>query len=634
MPKRYLLTLVSLAFLLLAIISTASAQGRSSSVVTVQAQTDSPSVQAGKSFNVVVSVDIKEGFHINSNKPLQDFLQPTQVELSPFTGLTYSAAVYPKPLMEKFAFSPDELSVFAGHVVFKIPVKAAKDFAGGTVEGSFHTQACNDKFCLAPATVKFQVPVTVSAQASKHDAATGQNDKPADKPKSDASAKSPTSQESPSTPTADSDPGAPVTPDLGPVRELSGDQQKPTKQTDIERKINERGLFLTLLGIFGTGLLLSFTPCVYPLIPITISYFGGQGEGRVSRTLLMAAVYVIGIAITFSTLGVIAATTGGIFGAALQHPITLIVIAGVMVALSLSMFGVYEFNLPSGFNRVLNKSVESTSGILGALIMGLLMGFIAAPCIGPFVLGLLTYVSNVGSASRGFLFFFVLAMGLGLPYLFLGAFSGAAKSLPRSGEWMIKVRKLFGLILLGMALYFLMPVLGKYVNMVRVIGVYIIVAAGVLVFDSFRSKPVWFNWALRGVAGFAVVVGLYILWPSPVPPSIDWKSFDTTLLASAKAEGRPVVIDFSADWCVPCHELDRETFIDPKVRAESSRFVAMKADLTNPPTGELAKFVQESQIPGAPTVLFIDSKGNLLNDPRITGFVRPQEFLNQMQQVH
>src|SRR5262249_52521654 len=147
------------------------------------------------------------------------------------------------------------------------------------------------------------------------------------------------------------------------------------------------------------------------------------------------------MAVTYSILGVIASLTGGLFGAALQNPIVLVGLAAVMVALALSMFGVYEFRMPQFLNQMANKSAQSTGGLLGALMMGLTMGIVAAPCIGPFVLGLLVHVSAKGQALYGFFIFFVLALGLGLPYVLLGTFSGAIKSLPRSGEWMVAVRK-------------------------------------------------------------------------------------------------------------------------------------------------------------------------------------------------
>src|SRR5215831_5086632 len=161
MKKGVLLSLFAIFAVLAASLAT-FAQGRSSNVVKVQARPDSATIQSGKQFHIVISVDINDGFHINSNKPLQDYLQPAQVELDPLKGLTYGAVAYPKPLMQKFSFSPDELSVYAGHITIQVPVKADKTFTTGTLQGKLQIQACNDKYCLAPASVKFEVPITVS----------------------------------------------------------------------------------------------------------------------------------------------------------------------------------------------------------------------------------------------------------------------------------------------------------------------------------------------------------------------------------------------------------------------------------------------------------------------------------------
>ena len=180
------------------------------------------------------------------------------------------------------------------------------------------------------------------------------------------------------------------------------------------------------------------------------------------------------MALTYSTLGLIASLSGGIFGAALQSPYVLIGLALLMVALALSMFGVYEFKMPESLNRFATKSTDSTSGLLGALVMGLTMGIVAAPCIGPFVVALLTFATQT-TPVFAFTMFFVLALGLGLPYLILGTFSGKIKSLPRSGMWMVTVRKVFGVVLIGMALYFLMPLLGDYTN--HIFAVFFIAAA-------------------------------------------------------------------------------------------------------------------------------------------------------------
>jgi len=212
----------------------------------------------------------------------------------------------------------------------------------------------------------------------------------------------------------------------------------------------------TLLGILFGGMALNLTPCVYPLIPITVSYFGGRsGKGQLVGHGLC---YIGGLALTNSLLGVAAAMTGGLMGAMLQNPIVLAMVAAILVLFATSLFGFWELRLPGGLMQAASKSY---TGYLGTLFMGLTLGVVAAPCIGPFVLGLLTWVAGMGSPLLGFVIFFTLSLGLGLPLFFLAIFSGRIDKLPRSGEWMVWVRKLMGWILVGMAAYFIRPIIPK-----------------------------------------------------------------------------------------------------------------------------------------------------------------------------
>ena len=215
----------------------------------------------------------------------------------------------------------------------------------------------------------------------------------------------------------------------------------------------------TLLGVFAGGMALNLTPCVYPLIPITVSYFGGQAAkdqlGR-GRLLIHGVCYMLGLAVTNSTLGVVAALTGGLMGALLQNPVVLVGIAVILVGFAASLFGLWELRLPSGLTQAAAKSY---TGYFGTLFMGLSLGIVAAPCIGPFVLGLLTWVAGMGSPVIGFLVFFVLSLGLGLPLSLLAIFAGQINKLPRAGGWMLWVRKVMGWVLVGMAVHFVRPVM-------------------------------------------------------------------------------------------------------------------------------------------------------------------------------
>jgi thiol:disulfide interchange protein DsbD len=256
------------------------------------------------------------------------------------------------------------------------------------------------------------------------------------------------------------------------------------------------------------------------------------------------------------------------------------------------------------------------------------MGIVAAPCIGPFVLGLVTYVATKQDPYFGFLLFFVLALGLGFPYLFLAVFSGKIKNLPRAGEWMDAVKHIFGFILIGMALYFLLPLLPDsitgYVLPVFMIGT----AIYLLFFEKLANRVLGFKIFKIVFSIIILAIGVYSLIPSD-KKSVDWKPYNAEALA--EIDGRGVIIDFYADWCIPCKELDALTFSDPKVIELSKEFETYKADMTESLSPEVESLRTEYNILGVPTVLIINSEGE--EKERITGFVDAEEFYKIISEI-
>jgi thiol:disulfide interchange protein DsbD len=518
---------------------------------------------------------------------------------------------YPAPQYGRFEFSPDtELAVHEGTIYVTTEAEAESSLAQGarSIRAKLTVQSCNHSQCLAPSDIAIEIPlqaVAVSAQTKDANAEIFSK--------------------------AEAQPAATATGGSTALKEFKGSG----KGDDIGSLIASQGIVWALITIFFLGLTLNLTPCVFPIIPITVGFFANagskDGSPRLRRTFLMASLYVIGMAITYSVLGVVASLTKGLFGAALQNPIVLVGIATVMVGLSLSMFGVYEFKLPEFLNRFATESTQSTSGFVGAFVMGLTMGIVAAPCIGPVVLGLLIHVGAKGDPVYGFSLFFVMALGLGAPYLILGTFSGAIKSLPRSGVWMVTVRKVFGLVLIGMALYFLMPLMGdweKYVMM----AFFAISAIYLIFWESRKARPVAFAWILRaiGVGAAAAVIWLAL----PPKTGIEWQPYSESALAQARAEGRGVMIDVFADWCVPCKELDHITFTDSDVKQEAARFVRLKLDLTkDDPQSEAGRAKERFNILGVPTVIFIDGAGSEVSDVRLEQFEEAAPFLSRMKKV-
>jgi len=579
----------------------------SSGPVSIASYSALRNVPRGGTVRIALELDIRSPWHVNAHKLDDEYLVPTTVAFTPPEGVKITRVIYPAGHRKKLEISDSEMNLYDGTVWIGAVVSVAPEVKLGslTIPANVTYQACDNHKCLMPTSKKVYVALTVS---KKHEAVDVTHDEIFSKiafPPSGAAT------------TTDGTPGQPAT---GGVAE----------------SLLSHGLFLALVLVFLGGLGLNLTPCVFPIIPITVSYFGGQSRGNNRHTVILAFLYLLGMATMYSALGVFAASTGSLFGSALQNPLVNVFIAVVMVVLAMSMFGFYEIRVPA---RLAGVAGTAKQGAAGAFAMGLTVGIVAAPCIGPFVLGLLTFVGERGDPALGFLMFFTLALGLGTPYVVLAMASGNISRLPRSGEWMDWVRRLFGVALVAMAVYFLNPVLGD-TPYYLLLGATLIIGGIAMGFFVSAGSSVLFVSVLRRVVGVAIpVLGLYlILAPGNIrsgahTAGIAWQPYNESVIAAARTAHRPVVIDFAAEWCLPCQELDRKTFTDPRVVHAAGAIIALRADLTHSSSPPVKALREKYKIRGVPTLVFIDSSGHERGDLRVVQFIHANEFLHRLEQL-
>lgn len=365
-----------------------------------------------------------------------------------------------------------------------------------------------------------------------------------------------------------------------------------------------------LLAFLG-GLATSLTPCVYPLIPITISLFGAREAPR-AQALGLAACYVGGIAATYTTLGLAVGLLGGQFGSFMTSPWVIVPVALFFLLMAASMFGAFELSLPNELQGRLSQ--VGGRGPIGAFLMGLVAGIVAAPCTGPPLAALLVFVSTQRSVMLGGSLLFTYALGMGV--LFFGI-AGFALKMPKSGAWMDGVKAVFGVIMTVAALYYLRNIspllrsVGSSSQTFLIIQV-ALVAVGVVMGGLTLSFSDGMTRAVRkGIGVVLMVVGLYgcVSWTLAPRGDLKWMTDEVQALAKAKSEGKPLLIDFGADWCLPCKQMELKTFPNEAVRRELSRFVLLRVDCSEE-TEQNTALQNKYQSQTLPSVLVFDRSGN------------------------
>ena len=587
--KHFLCALISILFIASALIAQPMSTARQ---VNARAILSTDKIQAGSTIQIALQLKISDDWHINSHTPTFDYLIGTTFKLQSNEGIILADVQYPKGNLVSLSFAEQPIDVYEGTTTIFVSLRISDKLNLGvdTIKGKITFQACNNQICLPPSAIDVNIPIQIVR------------------------------------------PGEAVT-------LLNQDlfaNYKPTEsihaetKNDIAAMFESKGSLLTFFAIFLIGLALNLTPCVYPMLSVTVSLFGSQSETKFLRVFFKAILYVLGIATMYSVLGVIAALGGGLFGSWLQSPWVLGSIAALLFALALSSFGLYQIQMPFWLTSKLGGTTGS--GFIAIYLSGLVVGVFAAPCVGPPVIALLAFVAAKGSASFGFWVFFTLAFGLGFPYLILGTFSGLLKKIPRSGSWLVWVEHIFGVVLTGAALfYFSLAVVPK-------LAIYIIpitLAAGGIYLgfiDRFGKDKLLLK-RIQWIFGIIAIAAGLIFTNNLQNKGMKWETYSDANLLKAKESKVPVIIDFYADWCIPCLELDHKTWTDEEVIDAAKDIKRLKVDLTHFDSPEAEILRKKFNISGVPTVIFIKADGTEAVEARIVGFIAPKEFMSKLKQA-
>ena len=524
--------------------------------------------------SIKTTLTIDSPWHINSHEPNTNFLIPTTISFEECPQIDIKNIKYPEPITKKLKTFSKELSLYTGIVTITAE-GFVKEVTNPSCILTINYQACNDISCLKPQTKH----IDLSSQITITEA---------------------------------------------PEPGIQGNEYNQK----FQHLFLGGNYFLAFLLLFIAGLLLNLTPCVYPMVPITIGFFVKQAESRFSRLFFLGTAYALGICLTYSFLGFFAAVTGNMFGMLLQQKIVLIAIAFFIVLLALSMFGLFEIKIPI---KLLPK--EGKKGIVGSFFMGATLGLVAAPCVGPFILGLLAFVSHLGSRTLGFIIFFVFSLGLALPYLVLALFSGSIKSLPKSGEWLIWVKKFLGIILIAMALYIIQPILGGTLYIKALLLLLFISAIYLGFIDRTGNHLEFFKFIKRIIALVLIVFCFFSYRWQGIPQKVTWIRYQPGIIEESQKEKKPMIVDFYAEWCFPCKIMEETTFQDNHVVTELERFTKIKVDLTFDDNSVNQELAEKYALRGVPTYLFFDSSGAFLENKTISGAVEPDEFLTVLKEI-
>ncbi|WP_440874959.1 protein-disulfide reductase DsbD [Thalassotalea sp. PLHSN55] len=418
-----------------------------------------------------------------------------------------------------------------------------------------------------------------------------------------------------------------------------------SEQHRLAQSLQNDSLLWVLIAFFFGGLLLSFTPCVFPMYPILTGIIVGQGDKLTNKNAFMLSfAYVQGMAITYTLLGVVVALAGAQFQAMFQHPAVLIALSILFIFLALSMFGVFNLALPASWQNKLNNISNKQQGgsLAGVVVMGAISGLVASPCTTAPLTGALLYISQTGDIVIGASALYALSLGMGLPLLVLGSSGG--KLLPKAGAWMNIIKNVFGLLLLAVPVFLLERFLSEQISQILWAILILASASYFYVANQNSNKNFWFG--VRSLVIFlALFVGANLLYQT-VFPSQNTAPQATTEhgfvhvsnlaeleaeISAANSQGKTVMVDLYADWCIACKEFEKYTFPKPEVQTALKNSVLIQVDMTDFNSPENNELSETYQVLGLPSILFFDLSGDELSKQRVTGFMDAPQFSQHVQ---
>lgn len=616
--------MIRMKLVVLTLLALLSAVGWAQAQPKIELALDQTTGAPGSSVSGKVTVTFASGLHGYQNPPTESWMRPVKI-----TGDALLDAEYPKGKMKITGGLDQPAAIYEGAVT--IPIRLELPDAPGEHQLSLKVdyQQCDEETCFPPRSKTISAAVTVQASATPTETPAQPTEgkaapepQPTPTPSMPPDAQVVKEQPTPTTPTAPTTEAKP-TPEPVPASETAQQPAATSSPTPAPAKGGLDGFLagvlsgdnpvLTILAMVLVGLALCVTPCVYPMIPITVSYFSSQSAENRAARLGMGAMYMIGIAITYGVVGGIFASLGGAVGQLFTQPWFLFALAALMVGLGLSLFGVYEFGVPS----FIGKHLKSRSGPVGALVMGLLMGFAAAPCAGALVGAVAVKVAEVGSLGYGVMVFTAIGVGLGLPFLVLASLSAGAKALPKSGGWLAAVKPILGLVVFAVGFDYLTKGLGLRVGTPELAWAWTgFFAAGALYLLLFERKS-GESRLVFGIKGTALLVlGVLVggalagTQPQVASAEVGWVKFDEAAFEQAKASGKPIIVDGTADWCAECQVINRTVFETPEGRELLASATLLKIDWSTGVDPEYQKRTAERfNIVGLPHIVFFKPGG-------------------------